>query len=476
LPKINVVSLDQEEAVATAYLQHRRKQGPIKALVVTNPADAERGLGNLSRLAPWVAVQHGAALLCTNESGDNTVAVVNSALKKPELARADSLILVAGLKAIPMEHRPNPVPGKDASIEMEPLTPVGSEPFTFATGRLFHEDPGVFTLILARQKLLKEPADSRRPRNALVVSNPGGGLTLLETFSRHTSNELRNGGYQTIARFDEEVSKKEVRALLPSQDIFLWEGHYRTMVDTYEMPKWTEPLRPALIFLQSCLALNEAEAKPLFDRGAIGIVGSSTRTYSASGGAFTLAFFDALLYEDQSLGGGLRQAKNFLLAYALLKAKLLGDRAKLSGANMRSAWAFTLWGDPTLKLPRPELPAEALAPVQHVVKGNTIILTLPESTYETIKVSRYRAEMRPNARMAGLLTASGDQDNRRLVPFLFAEVHLPKAPAGKVPRLSSRVPSRHWVFNWDGRRRCGYLLVAPRQKDDKEVRFHVSWE
>src|SRR5205807_4390815 len=131
----------------------------------------------------------------------------------------------------------------------------------------------------------------------------------------------------------------------------LWEGHYRTLLDEYGFLTWTEPLPPALVFLQSCLALNQTVTHPLWQRGALGIVGSSTRIYSATGGAFTLAFFDALLYEDQSLGGALRQAKNFLWAYSMLKDKRLGSNAKLSGANLRSAWAFTLWGDPTLKLP-----------------------------------------------------------------------------------------------------------------------------
>src|SRR5207249_3939136 len=98
---------------------------------------------------------------------------------------------------------------------------------------------------------------------------------------------------------------------------------------------------------------NPAEAQPLMQRGAVALVGSSTRTYSGTGGAFTLAFFDAALYEDQTLGASLRQSKNFLLSYSLLKQKRLGDRSKLTGANVRSAWAFTLWGDPTLKLPRP---------------------------------------------------------------------------------------------------------------------------
>src|SRR5262249_8904388 len=78
------------------------------------------------------------------------------------------------------------------------------------------------------------------------------------------------------------------------------------------------------------------------------------RVYSGTGGAYSLCFFDALLYDDQTLGGALRQGKNFLLAYALLKEKRLGTDARLTGANVRSAWAFALWGDPTLRLPRPQ--------------------------------------------------------------------------------------------------------------------------
>jgi hypothetical protein len=248
------------------------------------------------------------------------------------------------------------------------------------------------------------------------------------------------------------------------------------MIHDYGLPDWPEPLKPALIFLQSCLALCEAEVNPLFQRGAIGIVGSSTRTYSASGGACSLAFFDALFYENQSLGGALRQAKNFLLAYSLLKQKRLGSDAKLHGANVRAAWAFTLWGDPTLKLPRPEIPANALPLVRHEVHGNTITLWQPEQAYTTVTSENYQARAYPNARLAGLLRKDATSPDRHLVPFLFAEVRLPRAPAGRTPRLRSRLPSDHWVFCWDARRQCGYLLVTPRAKDRKELRFHVEWE
>jgi hypothetical protein len=235
-------------------------------------------------------------------------------------------------------------------------------------------------------------------------------------------------------------------------------------------------MRPALVFLQSCLALNQKEALPLFERGAVSVVGSPTRNYSGSGGAFTLAFFDSMLYDGRSLGGALRHAKNFLLAYSLLKEKRLGANAKLGGANLRSAWAFTLWGDPTLTLPRPPAPANSLPPVRHRVAGNTIVLTIPEATYPKVTTQEYRAQMWPNARLAGLLNKEEDEEMRRLVPLLFTEVSLPNAPAGKTPRLTSKVPSSRWIFSWDSQRRCGYLLLIPRARDRDEVRFSVHWE
>jgi hypothetical protein len=468
-----VIELKTEEAVISAYLRAQRKSGPIRTLVVCNPADVRRQLGHTSALAPWIALRHRAALLCTNEAGANTAAVVRNALENPDLARSDTLLLAAGLEALPMDRRPNPVPGKDAFIEMEPLTPTGEQPFSFATGRLFQEDLGVLALVLARQELVK---DVRRPRKALLVSNPGGGLALLETFSRNTALEFRNCGYETTALFQNDVNREGVRRLLPEQDIFLWEGHYRTLVDHYGLPQWTESLRPALIFLQSCLALNQVEAQPFLQRGAIGIVGSSTRTYSGTGGAFTLAFFDALLYEGESLGGSLRHAKNFLLAYSLLKEKRLGENAKLGGANLRSAWAFSLWGDPTLRLPQPAPVDGGQQAVRHEVQGREIVLTIPDTAYPRVSSERFHAQMWPNARLAGLVSPEINEDERRLVPFLFAEVSLPHGPREKTPHLSSRLPSSRWVFCWDERRRSGYLLAVPRWDDRGEIRFHIRWD
>ncbi len=474
LKNVKIIRLLDAEATARAHRLHLKQRGPIANLVVANPADGQRCLTGMSALAPWIAIQHRAALLLTNEKGDDAGSILREALRSPDLRRVESLLLVGDLNAIPMERRPNPVAGKDQFIEMEPMTPTGSEAFTLATGRLFADDRALIPLLLARQEFLASKTSGLK---ALVVSNPSGGLPLLETFSRNTAKELANTGYQTTALFNQDVNPENIRRLMPDQDIFLWEGHYATLTKEYKMQEWTEPMKPSLVFLQSCLALADGKAQPFLQRGAVAVIGTSTRTYSATGGACSLAFFDALLYDQETVGGSLRQAKNFLLAYSLLKEKRLGKGAKLTGANLRSSWAFSLWGDPTLKFSSPVLPEDTLPSVRQAVQGHTIIITLPDARYRKAISNQYQAEMSPNGRLAGLITLDEDEENvKHLVPFIFAEVQLPKAPAEKTPRLRSRLPESRWVFNWDARRKCGYLLFMPRSKDQGELRFNVDWQ
>jgi hypothetical protein len=473
---VEVVHLSGESAVASAYQKQLRQGGRIVNAVVANPADCGENLGGTSALAPWIALRKRAALLLTNPQGTNVEEVVERATRREALRHVDSLLLVANLRAIPMPHRPNPIPGdKDPHIDMEPLTPTGQQPFTYSMGRLFHEDRAIVPLLLARQRLL---AEEHGPRKALVASNPGGGLSLLETFSRNTSQELRNAGYETTTLIHGQLSRDELRKQLPLHDLFLWEGHHSTLINDYQFPSWDEPLPPAFVFLQSCLALAEPKVHPLLTRGAVGVIGTSTRTYSASGGACSLAFFNALLYEQRSVGDALRQAKNFLLAYTLLKEKRLGKGAVRTGANVRAAWAFTLWGDPTMKLPPP--PTSAMTPrlpfIRHEIHGNTIVVSLPEQAEKLVRTGKYQVALPPNGRLAGLVRKKRVEERRPMVPFVFVEVHLPRARLGMTPRLSSRLPSSRWVFCWDERRRCGYLLATPRLKEKNELRFQVRWE
>jgi hypothetical protein len=472
LPGVGVARLGTEKAVAERCLSEQTRRGPVTALVVANPDDLWEDRGGTSSLAPWAAVRRHAALVLTDAEGDAERAVA-AALRREPLRAADAVLLLANPRAVPPELRPNPIPAdKDPVIEAEPLTPEGDEPFSFALGRLFHDDPAVVALVLARQRLL---AEARGPRRALVASNPGGGLPLLEVLSRSTARELSNAGYETTAWFRNEVRVEGLRRRLADCDVFLWEGHHSTLVRDFRFHEWDDCLPPSLVFLQSCLALTDDKAGPLLRRGAVAVIGTSSRTYSASGGACSLAFFNALHYDGRPVGAGLRDAKNFLLAYAQLKEKRLGAEARKGGANLRAAWAFHLWGDPTLTLPRPVPPADALPAVRHEVRGSTVVVSLPGKKYEPVVSPPYRVAMPPNGRLAGLLRLEEDEDDRPLVPLVFAEVPLPKAPEGQRPELHGRLPSSRYVFTWDGRRKCGYLLAAPRSGDRGELRFRVTW-
>ena len=86
----------------------------------------------------------------------------------------------------------------------------------------------------------------------------------------------------------------------------------------------------------------------------------------------------------------------------------------------------------------------------------------------------YHTQMSPNARLAGLVRKAGTEDGKPLVPFVFAEVHLPNARPGQTPTLHGRLPSSHWVFCWDERRRTGYLLATPRSQDTESCGFMSS--
>ncbi|MGE3805396.1 MAG: hypothetical protein AB7K24_12045 [Gemmataceae bacterium] len=464
-----VKRFQNEKAVQAACVRRLKERGPIRDLIVANPADRFSD-GAMSPLAPWLAVSRRGLLLLSNASGSDVAAIVEDAERRFHLC-GDHLLLAADLAAIPVERRLNPVRGKDEYIEMEPTTPTGTEPYTYAVGRLFHQDPAVVNLMLAGQRLWR-PRAANEPFRALVASNSAGELPLLETFSRTTAKELGNRGFQTTAFFGDDVNPGDLRRLLPRQDIFLWEGHHNTLIKNYGFPEWDERLQPGLFFLQSCLVLQPEKTASLFERGVLGVVGSSTRIYSASGGAFALSYFNALLYERQTLGGSLRHAKNFLVCYAQLKEKRLGSDARLTAVNLRSAWAFSLWGDPGLKLPLPARPEDALPAVKPRLQGNTIRLRVPEETHES-KTKRYRAEVPANGRLAGLVVDE-DKTCDRLVPLLFAEVELPSGPAGATPRLRTKLPDHDWTFCWDGRRHVAYLLVAPGQRDD--LRFHVEWD
>lgn len=436
-----------------------------KHLVAVNPFARSASAQALSSLGPLFAIQRNGWLLLSDAQGR-----LQGPRARAYPDSAETLLLLGDHAALPPERRPNPTPnGKDAFIETEPTIPTGKEPVSLAVGRLFHEDAGFVLLALARQKLLQQMSISR-PK-ALVVSNPGESLPLLETLSRHTAQQLRNAGYDTTALFGDSASRERVRQLLPEQTLFLWEGHYSTLVRDYEVQRWPEPLRPSLIFLQSCLALTDDKAHPFLERGAVAVLGSPSRNYSASGGAFALAFTSALVYERQSVGEAVRHARNFLLCFSQLKQGRLDGGSQLGGANLRSMWGFALWGDPLLRLPAPPH-GPALPPVRHEVKGDRLLVKLPAERHPCHGAGDYHARIWPGARLGGLYRKIENGRERELVPLVFVEFHVPNR-RGQRLHLQSRLPAENWVLSWDQRRGVGYLLIRPRNRDTGTLRFEI---
>src|SRR5207244_11709338 len=81
--EIRLTALDSAEQITSATVQAQAKKGPMHTLVIANAADVATGKGKMSLLAPWLAMQKGAALALTDEAGTNTAAVVDAALHNP---------------------------------------------------------------------------------------------------------------------------------------------------------------------------------------------------------------------------------------------------------------------------------------------------------------------------------------------------------------------------------------------------------
>src|SRR5262249_1663148 len=89
------------------------------------------------------------------------------------------------------------------------------------------------------------------------------------------------------------------------------------------------------------------------------------------------------------------------------------------------------------------------------------------------RTNDYLARRPPGARLAGLVYRAKEGAPQKLVPLVFAQVHLPRGRPRQTPRLRSKLPATRRAVLWDARRPRGYPLALPR--DRAELRFHVEW-
>jgi len=228
-----------------------------------------------------------------------------------------------------------------------------------------------------------------------------------------------------------------------------------------------------LILIQSCHSLDETILDTLTS-GAVGIVGSKTNVYSASGSAFIKAFCDGLLYRNDTTGEALRDAKNYLLCVgALKKARGHTQYAKVE----RAAYSFHLWGDPELRLFNGLQSSQRLKAVSgKFVEPDKISITIPAKRLATSKTEKYFLRMFPGSEAAGILKRLKGNEIRRVAPIYFFRVPMPKGfePTQYAGLKKSDDTTIRATFFVDSFKRFLYIVYFP-EKEEKEQVFTLQF-
>jgi hypothetical protein len=223
-----------------------------------------------------------------------------------------------------------------------------------------------------------------------------------------------------------------------------------------------------LVMLQSCHSLGEAVAAHIYDRGAVGLVASTTSIHSASGSAFAKAFCDGLLYRNDTLGEALRDARNYVFCLLQLKARR-GHQQMAKG--YRVALSFRLWGDPELRVLPGPLPKPRRRPVTARFTGpETVRIAVPARKLTRIETPNYIVRVPPGAQVAGVVRRLKHKTARRLMPFYFFRLPLPQgfSPRGDMDLARDGDNTPRTVFLPGPFGRFGYVLYFPKKDAPRE--------
>ncbi|MFH1732784.1 MAG: hypothetical protein ABIF82_14190 [Planctomycetota bacterium] len=229
-----------------------------------------------------------------------------------------------------------------------------------------------------------------------------------------------------------------------------------------EPPKQQPPLDGMpLVILQSCHSLEENTARVVFRRGGSGLIGSVTNIHSASGSSLIKAFCDGVLYRGETAGEALKNARNYFMCLAELKAK---RGHKEQDKVYRVAMSFRLWGDPEMQVIHRDPAKPKLKPVSFTwAEPDRLVVAVPRHRLPNVKTDKYEARMFPNSGAAGIVKRLKKQPQRRLMPIYFSTLTPPegfvKAGFSAVNRAEDKNPRS--VFLLDDHCRSLCILYFP---------------
>jgi hypothetical protein len=360
-------------------------------------------------------------------------------------------------------------------VAAEPCTAKGpQQPVVLGVGRIPLPSLAGASVMFARG-LVRQAMLSKQPPRVLMVSNAGvtrRPLPLGELVSRVTAQEFKNCRMPIDEFYGKFADSPEILAAARKASLLIYEGHvaYQDLIyvpyqhehapDSYyeealgmlenstpdvsapppapaaagnrpspppvpDKPnRLEEPLeRMPLAVLQSCDSLDEALLDRVDELGCVGVIGSITPIHSGSGSILAHALVNGLLYRGDTVGQSLRDAQNYLLCLADLKAQ---RGMKEQGSGQRVAISFRLWGDPELALfAAPAVPRQPPVDAEWTGAGE-LTIHVPAKRYPEARSDPYYARVFPGSETAGLVKKREGDSLRRILSGYYFRVPLPE--------------------------------------------------
>jgi hypothetical protein len=405
-------------------------------------------------------------------------------------------------------------------VAAEPCTAKGpQQPVVLGVGRIPLPSLAAASAMFARG-LVRQEMLSKKPGRVLMVSNSGVArrpLPLGELISRVTAQEFKNCRVPIDEFYGQFADSPQVLAAARKASLLIYEGHvsYQDLIyvpyqhehapDSYyeealgmlenSTPDVSDPppAAPAaadnlpppppppdkpnrleeplglmpLAVLQSCDSLDEQLLDRADELGCVGVIGSVTPIHSGSGSILAHALVNGLLYRGDTVGESLRDAQNYLLCLADLKAQ---RGMKEQGSGQRVAISFRLWGDPELRIfAAPAVPRDP--PVAAEWTGpRELTIRVPAKRYPEARSAPYYARAFPGSETAGLVKKRESDALRRILPGYYFCVPLPEDFAKEDFKLllTAGGPSQA-SYRVDPLGRFLYVVYLPDQEQPGET-------